>query len=99
MICFTKQNKKGRKVCGTWRVPAARDSQIGQLMYYLMAVQLRRLQLHLRTPRTPRTPRTEEAVSPLLGLYMEDNGGIYSDINVLGFHITKGNTVYVCILN
>ena len=68
MICFTKQNKKGRKVCGTWRVPpAATDSQIGQLMYYLMAVQLRRLQLHLRTPRT------EEAVGPLLGLYMEDD--------------------------
>ena len=50
MICFIKQNKKGRKVRGTWRVPAATDSQIGQLMYYLMAVQLRRLQLHSTLP-------------------------------------------------
>ena len=66
MICFIKQNKKKKKLFGMWRVAAA-DSQIGQLLYYLMAVQLNRLQLHLRTPGS------EKAVGPLLGIYMEDD--------------------------
>ncbi len=58
----------GLQLSGTWRAPSASDLQIGQLLYYLMAVQLRRLFISpcSNGAQQPGPP------TPVLGIYMED---------------------------
>ena len=43
------------------------DSQLGQLLYYLLAVQLNRLQKHLSPMR-----RHVNSPTPILGLFMDE---------------------------
>ena len=81
LCCGYKQLKKklsrmqkielqGWKGVGRVKVGAVqrRDSQIGQLLHYQLAVQLKRIQLHL-TPGV--TPGDYGPPSPLLGVFIE----------------------------
>jgi hypothetical protein len=76
-------SKKKRLRLG-WREPAE-PSQIGQLMYYLMGVQLRRIQLKQQTPPTP-----------VLGLYMED--GMMAPVVALATCDTEGDWTILLLL-
>ncbi len=75
-------SQKKKLQMDSWREPAEPCSQIGQLLYYMVGVQLRRLQLFL-------APNTEDQgttpPSPLLGVYMEE--GMVQDTNWLMWHI------------
>ena len=48
---------------GSRQVGERKDSQIGQLLLYLLGAQLRRLQV---------IRKTKKLVTPILGLYMEN---------------------------
>ena len=53
-------SKKFKRVAMSWKSASASDSQIGQLMYYLMGAQMRCVQVHPSSP------------PPLLGFFMEE---------------------------
>ena len=62
-----KKLSKRQRLKLTWREDPA-DSQIGQLLYYLLGVQLCSIQLFL----THDSERRLKAPKPVLGLYMEE---------------------------
>ena len=72
-LLLTKQNKKyelkpRKKQSGrpyTWRCSDEPPSEVGQLLYYLLAAQLRHVQLFV-------TDSTNGEPTPLLGLFMEE---------------------------
>ena len=70
MICLTKIKLKGWRTNKKVTVGQVErwDSQIGQLLYYLTALQLRRIQLFLSPSERPNTHGEPHEV---LGLFME----------------------------